>query len=29
MPYSDWKDKYQKEMTQEQKEKFEARKKRN
>jgi len=27
MPYSDWKDKYQKEMTQEQKEKFEARKK--
>ena len=29
MPYSDWKDKYQKEMTQEQKERFEARKKRN
>ena len=29
MQYSDWKDKYQKEMTQEQKEKFEARKKRN
>ena len=29
MRYSDWKDKYQKEMTQEQKEKFEARKKRN
>ena len=29
MPYSDRKDKYQKEMTQEQKEKFEARKKRN
>ena len=29
MPYSDWKDKYLKEMTQEQKEKFEARKKRN
>ena len=29
MPYYDWKDKYQKEMTQEQKEKFEARKKRN